>query len=171
MNPMKIPNILSLLSFSFLKISKIMTTLMIGVSAFIIPARIEETRSCANANNTPGITLSKIPINHRCNSTTGSRGIRIPLNIATHQSARAPSRQRRKAIPTGVRKVSVFSMKRKEEPHTIPRAIYEGSHPRRVRFVPVVTLTPSVPHFLPVMEYYGQELASPNHKIEESWNL
>jgi hypothetical protein len=96
---------------------------MIGVRAFMIPASIEETRSCANANNTPGITFKSNPTIQRCAS---SFKLKVGLNLFSNTSIQrvaAPKKQRKKVTPTGVRKVSAFSIKRKEAPQTIPREI------------------------------------------------
>jgi len=104
-----------------------MITLMIGVKAFMMPARIEETLSCANAKSTPGSTFSNIPTTHNWRIRSESLIIRIFLKIRTNQRANAPSAQRRKATPTGVRKVNERSMNKNEAPHVIPKAKYEGS--------------------------------------------
>ena len=59
-----------------------------------------------------------------------SRGNAMRRTREMMTSVSAPSAQRPKATPKGVRKPSEYLMKRNEHPHVIPSTMYVGSHER-----------------------------------------
>jgi hypothetical protein len=58
-----------------------------------------------------------------------SLGKEIPFILAYARSARAPSAQRKKATPKGVRNSRPNLIKMKEQPQTQPRAMYAAIQP------------------------------------------
>ena len=94
-----------------------------GVTALIIPARMEVTLVSARAKRKPGTTLRSIAMTQRWAHTFLSFGKAIFFDLAIVRSAIAPKDVRPKATPTGVRNSSPNLMKIKEQPHTTPKAM------------------------------------------------
>jgi hypothetical protein len=95
---------------------------MRGVTALMMPARIEVTSVSARANNTPGITFSKSETTQRCAHNFPDFGSEIRLYLAQANKVRAPSAQRPKATPNGVKKSRPSLMNINEQPQTTPSA-------------------------------------------------
>jgi hypothetical protein len=94
-----------------------------GVTALIIPARIEVTSVSATANRIPGITLSNNETTQRCSHIIRLLGSEIPLKRAQNTNVRAPNETRPNATPIGVRNSRPNLMKIKEQPQTTPKAM------------------------------------------------
>jgi hypothetical protein len=93
-----------------------------GVTALIIPAKIDVTSVSAKAKRTPGITFNRRDTTHRCVHNFPDFGSGIFLYLAQANNVAAPSAHLPKATPNGVRKSRPSLMKIKEHPQTTPRA-------------------------------------------------
>ena len=88
----------------------------------MMPATIEVVRVSASANSTPGTTFRHIATTHRWHQTIRSLGNETRRSAEMMSNVPAPSAQRMKATPKGVRKPNDNLMKRNEQPQTIPMA-------------------------------------------------
>lgn len=94
-----------------------------GVTALMIPARIEVTLVSANAKRNPGITLSKSETTQRWIQIVRPLGSPIPLKRAHNTNVSAPNETRPNATPTGVKNSSPSLININEQPHTTPKAM------------------------------------------------
>ena len=106
--------------FSSRPINKIANTVIKGVTALIIPAKIEVTLVSARANKIPGNTFKSNATTNKCPQIFGSFGNSTPFNLAIMIKVSAPNEQRPKATPSGVRNSNPCLIKRNDIPQVIP---------------------------------------------------
>jgi hypothetical protein len=94
-----------------------------GVTALMIPAKIEVTSVSATANRIPGITFSKSETTHKWRHVDLSRGSRKPITLSAINNVIAPKAQRPNATPNGVRNSRPNLIKINEQPQTTPKAM------------------------------------------------
>jgi hypothetical protein len=100
----------------------IASSVISGVTALIIPAKIEVTSVSATANKIPGITLSKSETTHKWRQIDLSLGNRKPIIFSAINKVIAPNAQRPKATPNGVKNSRPNLIKMNEQPQTTPKA-------------------------------------------------
>ena len=110
------------LPISSRKAIKITESVISGVVALRIPAKIEVTCVSASAKSTPGTELSKSEITQRCNHTFTSFGKVKRWPITRTIKVMAPSAHLIKATPNGVKNSNPNLMKMNEHPQTTPSA-------------------------------------------------
>ena len=96
---------------------------MSGVHAFMIPANTDVTLTSANANKNPGIIFKSSETTQRASQVLFSVGNLRPRIRTIIKSVIAPSEQRPKATPTGVRNSSPSLINMNEQPQTSPSAM------------------------------------------------
>jgi hypothetical protein len=101
------------------------------------------TVSCPSAKRNPGAAFKSTATTemwNQCSHERGSFCLDIPRIIRREM---APSRLRRKAIPIGVKDSKASSIKRKDDPHTSPRAMKPRSQGGGVFTAHLVLVSPA----------------------------